>query len=121
MAAAISAADRSLDLVISFSRWHTRYSGYLMTRRAFEPRYSGPRQLIFECGITITRARGCPPTDSVASTTRHFLSEWKLGKAKLIDPGRCDQMSEKGQNAEVPAVSIARPLLSQKRTSGRTE
>ena len=40
MAAAMSAADRSVDLVISFSIWQTHYSGYLITRLAFEPRYS---------------------------------------------------------------------------------
>jgi len=56
MAAAISAADRSLDLVISLSSWQTRYSGYLITGLAFELRYSGTRQLIFECGITVTRS-----------------------------------------------------------------
>src|SRR2546425_718993 len=56
MTAAISAADRSLDLVISLSSWQTRYSGYLITGLAFEPRYSGTRQLIFECGITVTRS-----------------------------------------------------------------
>lgn len=56
MTAAISVADRSLDLVISLSSWQTRYSGYLITGLAFEPRYSGTRQLIFECGITVTRS-----------------------------------------------------------------
>jgi hypothetical protein len=30
--------------------------GYLITGLAFEPRYSGTRQLIFECGITVTRS-----------------------------------------------------------------
>ena len=40
MAAATSAADRSLDLVISFSIWQTHYC-CLISRRAFEPRYSG--------------------------------------------------------------------------------
>src|SRR6478609_5921225 len=48
MAAAISAADRILDLVISFSIWQTHYSGCLITRRAFEPRCYGTRQPIFE-------------------------------------------------------------------------
>ena len=55
MAAAISAADRSLDLVISLSSWQTRYSGYLITRLAFEPRYSGTRQL-FSNAETVTRS-----------------------------------------------------------------
>ena len=56
MTAAIGAAHRSLDLVISLSSWQTRYSSYLITRLAFELRYSGTRQLIFECGITVTRS-----------------------------------------------------------------
>ena len=56
MTAAIRAADRSFDLVISLSSWQTRYSGYLITGLAFEPPYSGTRQLIFECGITVTRS-----------------------------------------------------------------
>jgi hypothetical protein len=55
MAVAISAADRSLDLVISLSVWQARFSGYLTTRLAFEPTYSETRQLIFEHGITIMR------------------------------------------------------------------
>jgi hypothetical protein len=56
MAAAISAADKSSDLVISLSRWQSLYSGYLITRLALEPRYSATRLPIFECGITVTRS-----------------------------------------------------------------
>jgi hypothetical protein len=103
MTAAISAADRSLDLVISLSSWQTRYSGYLITGLAFEPRYSGTRQLIFECGITVTRSgfdflvalqemiwELTSPFETIARfesehgqslrfrRTKHFLSERKL-------------------------------------------
>ena len=55
VAAATNAADRSLDLVTSFLHLANLLLGCLITRREFEPRYSGTRQPIFECGITTAR------------------------------------------------------------------
>lgn len=107
MAAAISAAGRSLDLIISFSRRQIRYAGYLITRLAFEPGYSGPRQLIIECGITITRARDCPPTDSVASTTRHFLSERKTAITNDANQNCGDRINGSALNSLSPGYRSA--------------
>jgi hypothetical protein len=47
-----------LNPVMSFSNELTPVTrGYRIARLAFEARYSGTRQLIFECGITVTRCR----------------------------------------------------------------
>jgi len=48
MAAATNAADGEVWIshIFSFSVWQTHYSGCLITRREFEPRYSGARQPI---------------------------------------------------------------------------
>jgi hypothetical protein len=73
MAAAISAADRSLDLVISLSMGQTRYSGCLITKLAFEPRYSGTRQLTSSDTEYLApmdpAVQYMPPTILIASTT----------------------------------------------------
>jgi hypothetical protein len=90
MAAAISAADRSLDLVISFSIWQAHYSGCLITRRAFEPRYSGTRQPIFEHDHASTRlpARSRRTDDVETWIPGHRRTEeraaWRVNGLRLV-------------------------------------